>query len=295
MADDTLERIEKQLEGNSLALSAVAEVLQKMDGKLSREEEQVLAKQQEEQDADDRTGLIKDIALEVAGILKGQDTDQGMDVDGEKTRPAAKAGAAKGGDSAAEKPVNPTTKIEEQQATIQAMLKAFSKGEAEEYPDEEAVPEEKSQKKGMKYKAEDAVDDDDPDLDKEATDEDEEEDLDKDGEAEEEEEKDPAKAMAKQLDKMQKQLASYEANMQKSIQVEAEGRLRKMGWREENSLQSPQMIPLGVDGTMPLKKAQNAEEVADQLTQLSYKQLRDMQFAIEHGNTDGIPKELIGR
>jgi len=293
MADDTLERIEKQLEGNSLALSAVAEVLQKMDGKLSREEEMVLTKQQEETDADERTTLIKDIATEVAGILKGQDTDQGMDVDGEKTRPAAKAGAAKGGDSAAEKPVNPTTKIEEQQATIQAMLKAFAKGEAEEYPDEEAIPE----KKGMKYKADDP-DKDEEDLEKEGTDEDEEEDLDKqDGEAEEEDddEKDPAKAMAKQLDKMQKQLASYEANMQKAIQTEAEGRLRKMGWREENSLAAPQNIPFGVDGTTPLKKAQNPSEVADQLTQLSYKQLRDMQFAIENGQTEGIPRELIGR
>ena len=32
MSDQTMERIEKQLEGNSLALSAVAEVLSKMDG-----------------------------------------------------------------------------------------------------------------------------------------------------------------------------------------------------------------------------------------------------------------------
>ena len=35
MADATMERIEKQLEGNSLALSAVAEILQKMDARYS--------------------------------------------------------------------------------------------------------------------------------------------------------------------------------------------------------------------------------------------------------------------
>ena len=92
MAAQTMDRFEKQLEGNSLALSAVAEVLSKMDGRLSRDEEVSLAKAEQEEAAADRSSLIKEIASEVAGILKGQDTDAGMDVDGEKVRPAAKTG-----------------------------------------------------------------------------------------------------------------------------------------------------------------------------------------------------------
>ena len=46
MAEDNFD-IQKQLEGNSLALNAIAEVLNKMDAKLSREEEIVLAKEEE--------------------------------------------------------------------------------------------------------------------------------------------------------------------------------------------------------------------------------------------------------
>ena len=43
------ERIEKQMEGTNLALAAVAEVLQKMDGRLAKEE-------QDEEDEIDETG-----------------------------------------------------------------------------------------------------------------------------------------------------------------------------------------------------------------------------------------------
>ena len=43
MADEIYNRIEKQLEGNSLALSAVAEILQKMDSRMTSDEEVALA------------------------------------------------------------------------------------------------------------------------------------------------------------------------------------------------------------------------------------------------------------
>ena len=37
MADEMFSRIEKQLEGNNLALSDVAEILQKMDSRMSEQ------------------------------------------------------------------------------------------------------------------------------------------------------------------------------------------------------------------------------------------------------------------
>ena len=40
MDSEILERIEKQMEGNGLALAAVAEVLQKMDARLHKAEEE---------------------------------------------------------------------------------------------------------------------------------------------------------------------------------------------------------------------------------------------------------------
>ena len=69
MADEMYDRIEKQLEGNSLALAAVAEILQKMDYRMSEEEEYLLAKEEEEEAEADRESLILDIAHEVAAVL----------------------------------------------------------------------------------------------------------------------------------------------------------------------------------------------------------------------------------
>ena len=69
-----------------------------------------------------------------------------------------------------------------------------------------------------------------------------------------------------------------------------------MGFREENGLQAPKMFdPLGIDGTTPIQKAQKSAEVADQLADLSYKELRDLQVNIEEGKTDGVPRELLGQ
>ena len=83
MSDEILERIEKQMEGSNLALAAVADVLNKMDGRLSKaaEEEEYV----EEQKAADieKSELIKSIATEVYDLIKA---DNGMDVDGEKVR-----------------------------------------------------------------------------------------------------------------------------------------------------------------------------------------------------------------
>ena len=110
MADDVLNRIEKHMEGNTLALSAVAEVLQKMDDRFVRDEDVAIAKQE----VDERSAMLKAIASEVYGMIKA---DNGMDVDGTKVRSGTKM---KGRGEDAESPINPTTKIADQQATIQA-------------------------------------------------------------------------------------------------------------------------------------------------------------------------------
>ena len=266
MSDDVLNRIEKHMEGNTLALSAVAEVLQKMDDRFVGEENAAIAKQQEEEAIDERTAMVKAIASEVYGMIKA---DNGMDVDGTKVRSGTKM---KGRGEDAESPVNPTTKIADQQATIQAADMDDEEEEEEvkkegdqEHPMEEDEKEEA--KKGM-YKG-------DPD-------------------EEEEDDKDPVKAMAKELDALKKQIAETEAGMQKAIQDESEQRLRKMGFREEVGLQAPQMVtPLGVDGSTPIVKSE-AVDTVDQLTNLSWKELRGLQTKIEMGETDGVPRELLG-
>ena len=295
MADnDVLTRLDKQMEGNSLALSAVAEVLQKMEGRMLREEEMISKQMEDESEASEREALIKAIAGEVVSVIK----QGGMDVDGKKVRSAAKTPAFS---SDTEKPVSPASKIEDQQATIQAMLKNKLDEDEDKYPKEEKGQDEDDEepKKGYAMKGEDDEDEEGQESEKKpitnaADDEDDDED---DGE-----EKGYNKAMAKELDALRKQIAAYEAGMSKAVQDETESRLRKMGFKQETSLQRPLRIEdpasggLGVDGTTPIKKdSSSPEDAVDQLMELSYKDLRNLQTRVEMGETEGIPVELLKR
>ena len=137
-----------------------------------------------------------------------------------------------------------------------------------------------------KYSKQDDEDEDKPDFPVEEKGEDEEKDPDADMDE-----------MKMQLDALKKQIAAYEANMEKAVSNEAEGRLRKMGFREERGLVAPTLTSgdgLGVDGTSSIQKAQNAGDTVDQLAQMSYGELRKLQQNIEMGNTDGVPRELLG-
>ena len=252
MSDEILANLEKHMEGNQLALAAVAEVLQKMDSRLLKEEEDEEEKEMEKAAEAEQDALVKSVTNSVIAALKA---DQGMDVDGEKTRSASQGPS---GQADEEKPANPSTKIEDQQATIQAMQKA--EGEDDDEEDAEKAG-------GGMAKAE-----------------------------EDDDEKDEMAAMKKELDALKKQLGDAEANIEKAVQEESENRLRKMGFREETSLQAPKIThPLGTDGTTPIVKGDNPENTVDQLTSLSYKELRDLQNKIEQGDTDGVPRELIGK
>ena len=260
MSDEILERIEKQMEGSNLALAAVADVLNKMDGRLSKaaEEEEYV----EEQKAADieKSELIKSIATEVYDLIKA---DNGLDVDGEKVRSGKKVAQGNSADDSATT-VDATRSISDVQATIQAMQKAESDDDDDDdkkHPMEESV---------------DKADDDDDEKEKGYS-------------AKSYEE------LTKQLEDLQKQLGEYDNNIQKQVQDEAENRLRKMGFREETGLTAPKQInyELGTDGTTPIVKANSSEDTVDQLVNLSYKELRDMQSMIQAGQTDGIPRELL--
>ena len=279
MADVT-ERIEKQIEGTNLALAAVAEVLQKMDSRLSKEEESLAQNAYASQQANAKADLVKSIAKEVLAVMK--DTEgKGMPVSGSERKAKTTGGTPQNADDS-ESGATIGSKTEDAQNTIQAMRKG-EYGADEEEEDDEPV---KAYKGGMARKNEEE------DADEEAADFPEEEKA-EDGE-DEEEEPTEMKAMRKQIAAMKKQLEATEAGMQKAIQTEAENRLRKMGFREENGLKAPQLTNgLGVDGSTPLVKAAQGDTV-EQLASLSYSELRKLQHNIEMGQTDGIPKELIG-
>jgi len=275
MADEILDRIEKHMEGTSLGLAALAEVLQKMDGRMEDDDAYAIQKAEQEQAAYEHAALVKDIAKSVLIEL----SDQGMDVDGTDIENVGKPDPTKGatatpnyiGDADdSSETITPRQSIEDQQASIMA----------EDEDDDE--DEEKAMHAG-KMKAEHDEDDDDEDIENaykkvEMADDDD----------DDEEEKAMLKKSIKQL---QKQIAALDIS--KAVKEESENRLRKMGFKEENGLQRPQLSNnvFGADET-PIKKAQNVNDVVDQLTNLSYKELRKMQEYKRQGLVEGLPDEI---
>ena len=283
MADEILNRIEKHMEGTSLGLAALAEVLQKMDGRMDADDAYAIEKAEQEQAAIEHANLVKNIAKSVLLEL----SDQGMDVDGTDTKVVGGGDPTKGatatpnyvGDSDdSSETVAIPTKIEDQQASIQA-----------EDDDDDDEKEEKAM--GMKVtKADDEDEDEDeekamggkfPKMENAMHDDDEDDDDDSE------------KAMLKKsIKQLQKQIEALDIS--KAVKEESENRLRKMGFKEENGLQRPQLSTnvFGADTETPIKKAQTVNDVVDQLTNLSYKELRKMQEFKRQGLTENLPDEI---
>ena len=279
-----IEDIKKQLEGNTLAMGAVAAVLQKMDERLSKAEEEEEEKKELAMEKEAHEELVKSISAAVISNLKKEDPDNklGLDTDGSKGRPAK---ATAPGPQDTDKPVSPTTDIEEQQNYIQASEDSLKKEEEGDYDEE---------KKAMKA----AHGDDETDKMKMESDDD---DMKKEEDGDEETDKMAHKGEhSDEMENMKKEIESLKKQLEGAVQTETEARLRKMGFREENGLQRPQVFTpdtpsaLGTDGSTPIVKSQNQGDTVDQLSGLSYKQLRDIQHKIESGDTDGVPRELLG-
>ena len=275
MADEILDRIEKHMEGTSLGLAALAEVLQKMDGRMEADDAYAIEKAEQEEAALEHAALVKDIAKSVLIEL----SDQGMDVDGTDIENVGKPDPTKGatatpnyiGDADdSSETVTPRSSIEEQQASIMA-------------EDDDDEDEEKAMHAG-KMKAEDDDEDDEEKAIENA--------YKKVEMADDDEDDDEEKAMLKKsIRQLQKQIEALDIS--KAVKEESEKRLRKMGFKEENGLQRPQLSTnvFGADET-PIKKAQTVNDVVDQLTNLSYKELRKMQEFKRQGLTENLPDEI---
>jgi hypothetical protein len=284
---DVNDRLEKQMEGTNLALAAVAEVLQKMDDRLSKaEENEYFMEQAQRQEfeiqnaVEERTDLVQAIAGEVLGVMKSAgESKQGMPTNGEGSKKAkasvGSGGTVTGGSNDDAKAVTIDSKTETVGQAIEAMQKQIDLIKAGY---------------GM-YKDEDEYDDEGS----------EEEPVEEEEEDEEEEEEMFENSVERTIQNLQKQINNFSKGMDNKIVNESEKRLAKMGFKEETSLQSPTLIryddvygnPLGIDGITPVTKSDGVD-VVDQLTDMSYAQLRDLQFKVEAGETEGIPRELLG-
>ncbi len=269
---DIVERLEKQIEGSNLALAAVAEVLHKMDARLTKAEDEEFELSQEEEDQIEKQEIIKAVAGEVYGLIKADSSNPTGAQWGETEKKASTmTGTGQADDK--ENAVTIDSKTENVQRTIQAMQKQL-----------ELLKE--------------SVDEDGYGFSKEGDDDVPPEEAEEDEEDDEEEFPEEVQEMAKQIADLQKMVAQKNGNVQKMIENETENRLRKMGFREENGLNRPQIVQygdMGVDGTTPIRKGTSSpEDTVDQMMQLSYSELRRLQEQVDSGDTDGVPRELLG-
>ena len=255
MADELYIRLEKYMEGTSLGLTALAEVLTKMDSRLSKAEEDdeatIFAKEQDYA----RTSLVKDVASQVVSMLKSTD-----DLDGVGERKVKSSGAINQDGNDGSATVSPTTEAKNQQATLQA----------EDEPEED---DEKQEKMG-KYPMKEQEDDDDEAVEEAADEEDD------DDEAMEEA---VYKQMRKEISNLKKQIAGIDTDLSKSVKQETAASLRKAGWKEERRLVAP-TLSLGSDEMEIVKARPTGGELVDELANMSYSELRKLQYSVEQGD-----------
>ena len=269
---DIMDQIQKQLEGNTLGLSAVADVLQKMEARLEQAEEYEYEEDLQLAEEEQYGALIQGVAQEVIAMIKA-DNEVGIDVQEKKV------GGTSIKDDADDSPETidtaTGTPTKDAQDTIvaggnpDAVSTGFAKG---------------LQKAGMGLKKDDGEG-------REETEEERRRREEREGR-----DQDGIVAMKKQLEDLQKQVAGYQAGIQKSNDAAVSDRLERMGFREETGLQAPRIIPdetLGTENETFISKAQEQEDVVDQLSKLSFKELRTLQERVQSGDTEGIPTELL--
>ncbi len=95
MDNDIAQSIEKHMEGTNLGLAALAEVLSKMDARLSEDEEADYEEQLQLEEDTARYELVKEIAGEIFDVLKAEGA--GIGVGDSKSTNKAEKGNLKGG------------------------------------------------------------------------------------------------------------------------------------------------------------------------------------------------------
>ena len=103
-------------------------------------------------------------------------------------------------------------------------------------------------------------------------------------------------SLRKMNSKLQKQLDGVGTTFASATDKKADALMQKMGYRKEQStaprLVTPQTI---APSDVPIVKgnAQSAD-IADQLSDLSWSEVWNLRLQKMSGETDGLPKELLG-
>lgn len=266
---DVLGNIEKHMEGTSLGLSALAEVLTKQE---ARQEEAARAAQQEslqKEEEEERSALIKSIAKEVLAVMKSERgiSDGGwpkIGVEGYETKPAD--GSNVKGDENADDSAKTINEDTSTATATRPVVSADGNSLSHDTPGGSQLS-----SVSMKEKNED------------------------DDEDEEYDEYDEKDKMQKEMEDLRKELSSLKADINKSVESQVSQRLAKSGFQEANTLKAPKRVDLGAGE--PLMKGdtsiENSDQLVDLLAQLPNREVARIQHNFETGNYDQVPAEIL--
>ena len=278
MDEQFIADLQKGQEGNILAIAAISEVLTKMDARLQKQDEEDYEESmKDEEDKAANEALLEKQAMEqriTASVVKQLmelNGDQAVSVSGKATWPMSSRSTSED----QEVKVTPRTKTEEMQKPIQAMEKgAYQRGAYQKgaYPgdpnDEEGAEEYPVEMPPMPP----------------------EEGVEKDYPMEEDEYEnypEEVRHMFKAFNELKKENAEMKKSLPDLIKSQTDARLKKMGWRTETGLAAPRAIG---NPDVPIVKSSGGDDsdLVDQLTKMSWKDLRNLQVDYEAGRSDGI-------
>ena len=255
MDNDIAQSIEKHMEGTNLGLAALAEVLSKMDARLSEDEEADYEEQLQLEEDTARYELVKEIAGEVFDVLKAEGA--GIGVGDSKTTNKAEQGNLKGGADS-----------DDSSKTISPDTSTATAGRPTESPTGSSLDHDSPGGSQLNTTSQ-KEDDEDDDL------------------TEEEKQRLALQRMSKELDDLKSSI-----NDQVSDGVTA--RLNKSGFKEANTLKAPALIDLGA-GEQPLQKGsiRTQEDLLDVLVKMDDKEVRRLEGKVMAGDYDGVPTEIL--
>jgi len=255
MENDIAQSIEKHMEGTNLGLAALAEVLAKMDARLSEDEEADYEEQLQLEEDTARTELVKEIAGEVFEVLKAEGA--GIGVGDSKTTNKAEKGNLKGGADS-----------DDGSKTISPDTSTATAGRPTESPTGSSLDHDSpggSQLNTTSQKAQ-----------------------------EEEDELTEEERQRLALQRMSKELDDLKSSINDQVTDGVAARLNKSGFKEANTLKAPALIDLGA-GEQPLQKGsiQTQEDLLDVLVKMDDKEVRRLEGKVMAGDYDGVPTEIL--
>lgn len=240
--DELAKKLADTMEGVQLGLQASAEVLKKMDERLSKQEkkdeeekEKKLGEEKKKNDEESLTKMAQRAAELVLSELKKQQTQEKHPI---KTDPEHQQDALQGADK---------EKCDEEYEEKKAVAKQDEEKEKEEEYEEKKAEDKEKKDEEKEY----------PEVEK----------------------------LRKEIAELKKELAERNEDV---IKKEVESRLRKAGFKEENSLKGPRRVELGADDNIILKSGSIGEAISG-LSKLSWRKLTELKKAEEE---KAIPEEL---